>query len=94
MYTEYFFQIESFLTLGFAKDPTLWKEHLCPKGAVEKWASEGRTTEPLFNNEVGYTCIPRSRILISFQKTAIEALCRDIQEGRIRLSIKLVQGIR
>lgn len=94
MYTEYFFQIESFLTLGFAKDPTLWKEHLCPKGAVEKWASEGRTTESLFNNEVDYTCIPRSWILISFQKTAIEALCRDIQEGRIRLSIKLVQGIR
>ena len=65
------FQIESFLTLGFAKDPTLWKEHLCPQGALEKWASEKRTTEPLINNEVGYTCIRclhPTRLLISFQK--------------------------
>lgn len=39
-------------TLGFAKDPLLWKDHLCAIGGLEKWLLEDRTTETMLTEEV------------------------------------------
>ncbi|KXN86647.1 Bifunctional epoxide hydrolase 2 [Leucoagaricus sp. SymC.cos] len=45
---------DSYLTLMFAKDPEVWKNHLGPKGAFRDWLMADRRADMWIDKEVGF----------------------------------------